>query len=374
MATKAKKAKAEPPKSKSKKAKLLKAKPAKSKGAKAAKPKAEPAKLKTAKAKAAKIAVAKIKPRATKVKSTERKPAKAKIAWPKKTREMHNHHMKSTVWNSFKFRNDDIVIATYAKSGTTWTQQIVSQLIFGGAEGLNVHQMSPWVDLRILPPEALAALDGQKHRRFVKTHLPVDALVFSPKAKYIYIGRDGRDAAWSFHNHHYNATDEYFELYNTGAIHGGPPLERGSAEPHDFYTGWFNGDGFPIWPYWHHIRSWWAIRDLPNVMLVHFNDMKADLEGTISRIAKFLDIKIDPARMPEIVGHCSFDYMKSHGTEVAPRGGIMWKGGAHTFINKGTNGRWRDILTPAEVAAYEAKALAELGPECAKWLAQGAGK
>ena len=76
------------------------------------------------------------------------------IAWPVKAREMHNHHMNSTVWNSFKFRPDDIVVATYAKSGTTWTQQIIGQLIFNGAEGLDVPHLSPWVDLRIMPPEA----------------------------------------------------------------------------------------------------------------------------------------------------------------------------------------------------------------------------
>jgi aryl sulfotransferase len=309
--------------------------------------------------------------KATLRKAQEAKDSSEKIAWPVKTRELHNHHMNSTVWNGFKFRDDDIVIATYAKSGTTWAQQIVAQLIFGGVEGLNVHAMSPWVDLRILPPPALAALDTQTHRRFVKTHLPVDALVFSPKAKYIYIGRDGRDAAWSFHNHHFNATDEYFELYNTGAIHGGPPLERGSADPHEFYTGWFNGNGFPIWPYWHHVRSWWSIRNLPNVLLIHFNDMKTDLEGSTKRIAEFLDIKVDAALLPKIVEHCTFDYMKTHAAEVAPRGGIMWKGGATTFINKGSNGRWREALSAEEIKAYEEKALAELGPECADWLAEG---
>jgi aryl sulfotransferase len=122
--------------------------------------------------------------------------------------------MDSTAWNRFNFRDDDIIISTYAKSGTTWMQQIVSQLIFDGAEGLNVSEMSPWVDLRIMPPEALAALDQQTHRRFVKTHLPVDALIFSPKAKYIYVGRDGRDMVWSLYNHYSTANEHWYGALN----------------------------------------------------------------------------------------------------------------------------------------------------------------
>ena len=73
--------------------------------------------------------------------------------FPQKTRELHNHHFDSTIWNDFQFRDDDIVIATYAKSGTTWVQQIVSQLIFSGADGLEVAEMSPWLDLRVPPKE-----------------------------------------------------------------------------------------------------------------------------------------------------------------------------------------------------------------------------
>ncbi len=171
-------------------------------------------------------------------------------AYPRKTREIFTHHIDSRAWNGFAFRDDDIVIATYAKSGTTWMQQIVSQLIFGGREDIDVHRLSPWYDLRVLPEEVRAAVAAQTHRRFLKTHLPVDALVLSPQARYIYIARDGRDAAWSFHNHHYNGNEEYFRLYNSGLPEGFPVLERGTADPHEFYRQWFDGNGAPIWPFW----------------------------------------------------------------------------------------------------------------------------
>ena len=71
--------------------------------------------------------------------------------WPQKQRELHNHHFDSTIWSDFAFRDDDIVIATYGKSGTTWVQQIVAQLLFNGAEDISVAELSPWLDLRVPP-------------------------------------------------------------------------------------------------------------------------------------------------------------------------------------------------------------------------------
>ncbi|MND05701.1 hypothetical protein D3C83_266550 [compost metagenome] len=61
--------------------------------------------------------------------------------------------------------------------------------------------------------------------------------------------------------------------------------------------------------------------------------------------------------------------MKKHAANASPLGGIFWEGGAETFINKGTNGRWRDILTADDNRAYEKKAREELGEDCANWLA-----
>lgn len=297
----------------------------------------------------------------------------AAIAWPVKTREIHNHHMDSTVWNDFKFRDDDIVIATYAKSGTTWTQQIVSQLLFGGTEGHSISELSPWIDLRIPPREfKFAALDAQAHRRFVKTHLPVDALVFSPKAKYIYIGRDGRDVIWSLYNHHINANAKWYGAINDTPGRVGPPIAPPGKPVEDYFADWLEKDGYPFWSYWENVSSWWKIRELPNVKLIHFNDLKADLSGQINGIADFLSVELDPANLERVTSHCTFGYMKTHAAEAAPLGGAMWQGGGETFINKGTNDRWRKTLPEALSAAYEARAVKELGPDCARWLRNGA--
>lgn len=292
--------------------------------------------------------------------------------WPKKTREMHNHHMDSTVWNDLVFRDDDIVVATWAKSGTTWTQQIVTQLVFNGAEDIDLTKVSPWLDMRVAPrEERLAAVEAQTHRRVIKTHLPLDALVFSPRAKYVYVARDGRDVVWSMYNHHANATDTWFDVINETPGLVGPPIERVTASVRDYFNTWLERDGCPWWPYWEHIRGWWAIRNLPNVLLLHYADLKADLPGEIRRVADFVDIAVDDERWPAIVEHCSFDYMKSRGDALVTRLVPYFDKGAKTFINKGTNGRWRDTLSADESRRYEETALRELGEECAAWLARG---
>lgn len=293
-------------------------------------------------------------------------------SWPKKTRDIHNHHFDSTVWDDLEIRDDDIVIATYGKAGTTWTQQIVGQLVFGGDPSVNVAEISPWVDLRVPPREVkLPALAAQTHRRFLKTHLPVDALVFSPQAKYVYVGRDGRDVLWSMWNHHANANAAWYAALNDSPGRVGAPIQPPPASVREYYHDWLDRNGHPFWPFWENVRTWWALRQLPNVLLVHFADLKADMAGQIRRIAGFLDVEVDAAAWPAILEHCSFDWMKANAAKAAPLGGVFWDGGAETFINKGSNGRWRDVLTPAESAKYERMALENLGPDCARWLAEG---
>ena len=245
-------------------------------------------------------------------------------------------------------------------------------MLFNGSTEVDVGEMSPWVDLRVPPKEIkLPAIEAQGHRRFLKTHLPVDALVFSPRAKYVYIGRDGRDVVWSMYNHHANANQTWYDMLNDTPGRVGPPIGKPPESIRQYFLDWIDRDGHPFWPFWENIRSWWAIRNLPNVLLIHFDALKRDMPGEIRRIARFLDIPVDESRFPAIVEHCGFDYMKAHAAKSAPLGGVFWDGGAATFINKGTNGRWKDTLTPGDRARYEAVALEELGEDCARWLATG---
>ena len=105
--------------------------------------------------------------------------------------------------------------------------------------------------------------------------------------------------------------------------------------------------------------------------MLHYADMKRDLPDTVRRVARVLDIELDAETIARVVRHSSFDWMKAHAEKVAPLGGAIFEGGASAFINKGRNGRWQDVLPSPDSAAYDARAQAELGPECARWLARG---
>ncbi|MDA1192653.1 MAG: sulfotransferase domain-containing protein, partial [Candidatus Poribacteria bacterium] len=93
-----------------------------------------------------------------------------------------NWLMDSARWDAFTPRDDDIVIATPYKSGTTWMQLIVGSLVFRDrsvhdvfAEVDSPYRITPWLDMKHNPiEEVIADLEGQTHRRFIKTHLPLD--------------------------------------------------------------------------------------------------------------------------------------------------------------------------------------------------------
>lgn len=298
--------------------------------------------------------------------------AQETTSWPQKTREVVDGWMlDSTVWNDLEYRDGDVVIASYGKAGTTWVQQIVAQLLFAG-EDIAVADLSPWIEFLMLPREAtLGLLESQTHRRFYKTHLPVDALPLSSRAKYLYVARDGRDVVWSYHKFFSGFKEPPRGLVEMIAVGRAKPPPATKPDVRDFYHEWLDRDGYPFLPFFPHVQGWWEVHQLPNVLMLHFDSLKADLHAEIQRIADFLDVPVPSAAWPMILEHCSFDYMKQRADAVAPPGATALAGGRSAFFHAGTNGRWRDVLSPTESEKYEAAAKARLSPDCARWLATG---
>ncbi|ANY21254.1 Glycolipid sulfotransferase [Tsuneonella dongtanensis] len=304
----------------------------------------------------------------------------AKLARPA-TRRVHSRASLSSAWDDFPMRPDDIVISTYPKCGTTWTQRIVGMLVFGSAAPFPIQESSPWPDFRLPPPGAMRELaESQTHRRFLKSHLPFDALPFYEGVKYIHVARDGRDAAMSFFHHKSNYTPEvvarWIEISNEDPKFGdGDSFDFSPQDPVAHFADWVDGPederGDPGGGYFAMENSFWAARHEPNVLLVHFNDLKADLEGEMRRIADFLDIALPEDVWPEIVAAADFPAMRAASSQLMPTAAGVFKGGGQTFLNKGTNKRWQGVVRPEDLERYEAKVRAEFSPELAVWCEHG---
>jgi aryl sulfotransferase len=296
------------------------------------------------------------------------------------TRVYQNHHLDSTRWDHIEVRDDDIVVTTPYKCGTTWTQQILMALVLGTTD-VDRRVVSPWIDARFWGPiEPVAkSANGLPHRRFLKSHLALDGMRWDDRIKYVVVGRDTRDVFMSLLNHYSEYSDTALASLND-ADNPGAPIPRFDGDVHALWhnwmtRGWFNweSDGWPFWSHHHHLATWWTARDLPNVCLVHYADLKADPSGEIARLAEFLDIDITAEQLAEAVRVTDFDYMRARALEKeaeqdAPGG--FFAGGVGAFLFKGTNGRWRDVLTAAELELYEAK-MATLDPELRTWLESG---
>ncbi|SDH32606.1 sulfotransferase domain-containing protein [Nitrosomonas sp. Nm132] len=299
---------------------------------------------------------------------------------PERTRIYQNHHFDSTRWDYFEPRDDDIIVATSYKAGTTWTQAIVAHLLFPeGNFPAAPAEMSPWLDMRIMPLEViLNRLTAQKHRRFIKTHLPLDGMLYNEKFKYLYIARDAKDVFMSLWNHYTGMKDEFFMLMNLLPGRQGDEFPRPPDDIHTFWRNWMTRGGFGWeadgWPYWSHlsnVQSWWNFRHLPNIQLFHYSDMLENTEREVRRMAAFLEIDVSESSWAGIIKAVSFTEMKRQGELYVPGGGHFWKGGANTFLHKGTNGRWRDILSKEEMALYDATCKRVLSHECREWLENG---
>jgi aryl sulfotransferase len=103
------------------------------------------------------------------------------------------------------------------------------------------------------------------------------------------------------------------------------------------------------------------------VLFAHFDDMKSDLEGQMRRVADFLAIEIEEPKWPTLVQQCTFEGMKARSREIADFD-AHFQGGADTFLFKGTNGRWRDVLTAEELEQFDKRCAELLPPDAIAWV------
>lgn len=296
-------------------------------------------------------------------------------------KEVRSRVYDSARWASYLPREDDIIIATSGKSGTTWMQHIVSMLVFQSAEPRSLSDVSPWPDARFIMPalEVWARAEAQTHRRFFKTHLALDLLPLYEGVRYIHVARDGRDVAMSLYNHRSKLSDEALAARDAVSLKDpkfGDRYPRVTGTAAEFFQGWLDADpagNIAELSFFHVERSFWDERARRNILLVHFNDLKTDLAGEIDRIAQFLDAPVQEPLRSELVEAAGFNAMKAARDLLMPPSSSEAHWGVDTaqFLFKGTNGRWQDALSPPDLAAYDKHIRSEFSPDLARWVEHG---
>ena len=85
-----------------------------------------------------------------------------------------------------------------------------------------------------------------------------------------------------------------------------------------------------------HLSDAWARRDEPNVRLVHYDDLCADLDGEMRALATWLGLEVPEAAWPELVRAATFEQMRARADSIAPSGGVLKSNAA--FFRRGSSG------------------------------------
>jgi aryl sulfotransferase len=278
-----------------------------------------------------------------------------------------------------EWRDDDIVISVPIKSGTTWTMNIVYQLLHGGdPDFADIYAEVPWIELVERPGQPtqemldrIAAMPLSLPRPF-KTHsAPPDVPYLEASedktVRYVVVCRNPEEALVSARPFLEDHTEAWFELWGVPKAaltrDDFPTFYREVVDPNQFQAGLF---GF--------IAAWWPLRKQPNVLFMHFADMKRDHAGSLRRFADFLGIRPSEDQWRRIEEYTSFRWMKEHQSKFEARTitdvPILESGG---MIRKGRLGDAAgDGMTP-EIAEHLRARGRELCPdaEALEWLYSG---
>ena len=286
-------------------------------------------------------------------------------------------------WERFSFRPDDVVISTPAKCGTTWMQTIVGMLLLDRVDfGAPIATISPWLDmLTRSDDEVFGLLDAQTHRRFIKTHAPLDGIPRHDPVTYIAVVRHPLDVALSDRDHNENQREERLvELRLAASGEPDPDLPVGEDRPEDTgdYLRWFIDNHEPpvgsgphgLEDYCQQVRTYWDAREAANVHLFHYADMWADLDGEMRRVAAALGVPVDETRWPAFVEAAGLDSMRSRAAHTTPEAHAgIWVAPERFFHSGGTRD-WASFLGPDDLAHFEAR-MQDLAGDAASWATSG---
>lgn len=231
---------------------------------------------------------------------------------------------------SYRPAAEDVFVATQMKCGTTWMQQLVYEVLARGGGDLgdeghrHLYAVSPWIEAPWCVSIADAPRLGERGQRVIKTHLPASLCPYGEKARYVYVTREPVACFAS-------AADFVTMLMG--------PLAPGLPGLVD----WFCSERMWWGPWPDHVDGWWRwSRERPNVLFLHYEEMLADLPGTVDRVAAFLEAPLAPAERAAVVEKSGFAYMKAHEDrfEMAPPTPFGSEG---AFLKSGRRDRGRDV-------------------------------
>jgi hypothetical protein len=281
----------------------------------------------------------------------------------------------SARWLDFEFRGDDIVFSTRSKSGTTWVQMICALLVFQTPDlPRPLGELSPWLDWLVEPKDKIfAELEVQRHRRFIKTHTPLDGLPIDDRVTYIVVARHPLDAAVSLHHQSGN-----INRARMAELTGTPELAKPEARPQldDWLVSWIESDATArdqldsFNGVFHHLTDAWSRRHASNVVLVHYADLLHDLNGEMRRIAAHLGIEVTDERVDELARAATFESMQASADRLAPDPSAVLLD-KRRFFRSGRSGAGTDVLSPVALAAYHSRASRTAPPDLLAWLHRG---
>lgn len=239
----------------------------------------------------------------------------------------------------------DLLISTFPKAGTTWTQEIVDLLVHNGdAEACKrapTPVRSPFLEIVPPPPipKGLDLLEKMDPPRVIKTHLPIQLVppgFWENKCKTIYVARNAKDNLVSYY---------YFDLMNQTQPEPGPF----DGYIHKFMRGEL------AWGSWYdHVKGYWEEREKRNILYLFYEDMKEDPRREVVRIMRYLDLSISEEVIDRIVELTSFKNMKENpmaNYSCIPK--PVFDQSISPFMRKGVVGDWKNHFSDEQSKMFD---------------------